>query len=163
MKTTLSLLRLALFATFCMAAGANAPPTLSLNFTNVGTSKAFIHWSLPSQSINATPPSISFGTVTVGKSTSFNLTLENDGAVPLSLPAISISGANPGDFSAASQCPQFLAVNAQCTIVTTFAPTATGSRTASLNVPFSSAIPDAVPSLHVILTQKQADDRRSKT
>jgi hypothetical protein len=58
-----------------------------------------------------------------------------NGDVPETLGSITITGANPGDFTQTSACGSSLAPGAQCTISVTFTPQASGIRKAQVNVP----------------------------
>jgi hypothetical protein len=88
------------------------------------------------------PASATFSTPqTIGQpSSALQVTLSNGGQANLVLgaTALSLGGANPGDFSIASgtTCAANLSIapNSTCVINIVFSPTATGSRTATLNV-----------------------------
>ena len=83
------------------------------------------------------PSSQDFGSITLGQSsTSRAITLTNTGDQALSVNSISLTGVNPGDFSAIPTCtpPTLLQPNATCTISVVFTPTQTGARSASLVV-----------------------------
>jgi len=75
--------------------------------------------------------------------------LTNSGNAALAISSIGITGANAGDFSQTNTCPtgsNTLAASATCAISVTFAPTATGSRTASVTVTDNAAdSPESVP------------------
>ncbi|MGD0303756.1 MAG: choice-of-anchor D domain-containing protein [Candidatus Acidiferrales bacterium] len=83
--------------------------------------------------------SVAFGTSTIGIATvPVNVTLTNSGSAPLTISAISISGADKADFAAPNNCPASLAAGASCTLSVSFNPTQAGNRTAVLQV-FDSA------------------------
>jgi hypothetical protein len=74
------------------------------------------------------------------------MTLTNLGDASLTLTSVSLAGANPGDFSIQSNtCGTALAAGANCSIGVSFSPTASGSRSASLQI-VSNAVssPDTV-------------------
>jgi hypothetical protein len=77
------------------------------------------------------------------------VTLQNNGTGPLTISSIAITGTNPGDFTQTNNCPigsaTSLAAGKACSIAVTFAPTGTGSRSASLSVSDSS-----IPSPQVV-------------
>ncbi len=79
-----------------------------------------------------------FGTSDVGVASSEqDVYIQNTGNVPLNISAISITGANAGDFTiTTNRCSysyaNMLAPNQQCYVGVTFTPTATGARAASL-------------------------------
>ncbi len=80
-----------------------------------------------------TPASVSFGSASIGGTpVPSSATLKNTGATPLTLSGITLTGANPADFSFTNPCPPVLAAGTSCTLSLTFTPTATGPRTAQL-------------------------------
>jgi len=75
---------------------------------------------------------LSFAQQQIGTtSASQSVTLTNSGGVPLTLIAASVS---PGDFSVVNACGNSLAAHATCAFNITFAPTAIGSRTATMTI-----------------------------
>lgn len=84
------------------------------------------------QPVSVSPLSIKFPAKLVGTSNKQTVLLTNNQATSLTINSIAIGGANPADFSAKSACGSHLATGAYCTITVTFAPTATGTRTATL-------------------------------
>jgi hypothetical protein len=84
-------------------------------------------------SLSAT--SLTFSTQLVGTfSGSKPVTLTNIGSATLTITSITISGANPADFSETNTCGSSVAAGASCTINVRFKPTAKGSRTASISI-----------------------------
>jgi hypothetical protein len=79
---------------------------------------------------------MTFGSRQVGTTTpARNVTLTNHGTAPLNVSAATIGGADGGDFAvAASTCTGPVAPGASCSIGVTFAPRATGDRSATLTV-----------------------------
>jgi hypothetical protein len=71
-----------------------------------------------------TPTSLSFGTVSSGKSsTAQTVTLSNTGTTPLIISGIGFTGTNPGNFTQSNTCPSSsssLAAGSSCTISVTF-------------------------------------------
>lgn len=84
------------------------------------------------------PLAVSFGSITVGQHSSTRVvTLTSTGGAPLSLNSLTVSGANPSDFSATPNCslPTVLpptGTNSACTISVVFTPGAPGLRQAIL-------------------------------
>jgi hypothetical protein len=80
------------------------------------------------------PTTLSWASVNVGvKGAPKPVTLTNNGATAISISGIAISGSNPADFLIyANTCGTTLAASASCTATIIFAPTVTGTRTASL-------------------------------
>ena len=89
----------------------------------------------PAPAVTLTPASLAFASQVVGStSTSQTSTLKNTGTASLTITSVGLTGANPGDFTQANDCPASLAANATCTITVAFRPTATGSRSASVAI-----------------------------
>ena len=78
---------------------------------------------------------VNFGDQKVGTtSAAVPIKLNNEGTVPLSITQISITGVNQADFSQANNCGAGVPAGASCTVNLTFAPTATGVRTAAVSI-----------------------------
>jgi hypothetical protein len=92
----------------------------------------------PAPAVSLTPTSLGFGSQLVGTSGAAQTsTLKNTGSGPLTISGIALAGANPGDFTQASDCPlapATLAAGASCAISVTFKPTASGSRGAGVTI-----------------------------
>lgn len=84
------------------------------------------------QPVSVSPLSIKFPAKVVGTSNKQSVLLTNNQTTSLTINSIAIGGANPADFSAKSACGSHLLPGAYCTITVTFAPTAIGTRTATL-------------------------------
>jgi subtilisin family serine protease len=86
---------------------------------------------------NVSPGSLTFSSQLVGTtSTLQTATITNTGSSPLPLPAgsIALAGVNSADFLLTETCPLKLGAGVSCTITVKFRPTATGLRTAQVNV-----------------------------
>ena len=94
------------------------------------------NFSLPScGSVTLAPSPLNFGSHAVGTtSVAQHLTLTNGEAGFLAISTISFGGANPGDFKQTNNCGAGIAQGATCTISVVFAPTAMGTRSATLSV-----------------------------
>ncbi len=97
--------------------------------------------------ISISPSVLSFATQELNStSLNLNVTLTNTGSQTLNLNSITLSGANRGDFLVTNLCGSTLAVGASCTVEVAFRPSATGLRTASLNIADNAAnSPQTVP------------------
>jgi hypothetical protein len=85
--------------------------------------------------ITLSPVAVNFGDETVGIMSSVaQITLTNLGTSTVSMGAIGLSGSNPGDFKTANNCGKSVAANGSCIIKVAFKPTATGARSASVNI-----------------------------
>jgi hypothetical protein len=87
-----------------------------------------------------TPPSLTFALQAVGttSTTGQDVTVTNNGTAALTISSITFTptGSNPaaGDFTQTNTCSTPVAVGNHCTITVKFAPTAAGTRTASLSI-----------------------------
>ena len=101
---------------------AGSPQTVSLTGTGTG----------PVASLSAS--TLSYSSQSVGSTSGAQtVTLSNTGNANLTITSLQLAGTNAGDFSVTSTCGSSVAPGS-CTISVTFAPTAPGTRTASLNV-----------------------------
>jgi len=103
---------------------SNSPQTI--NLTGIGV--------LPAPTLSLT--SLTFGNQIVGTSSpAQSVTLRNNGAAPLSIAAIAITGTNSANFGIVfTNCGTNLAPGADCTISVSFGPIAAGTKTASLTI-----------------------------
>jgi hypothetical protein len=117
---------------------SGSPQSVALSGTGVNT-------GTPAVTLSAT--SLTFASQAVGTSSaSQTITLTNSGTGALSITSVSLTGADPGDFSGSSECFGLIAASGTCKISVTFRPHATGTRTASLSIADSaSGSPQTVP------------------
>jgi hypothetical protein len=79
--------------------------------------------------------STSFGNQQIGSTSTARTTiLQNTGQATLVITSIAIAGPNPGDFAQTNNCGTTVAIGASCTFTVTFTPTASGNRSATLNI-----------------------------
>jgi hypothetical protein len=147
-------------------AGSLAPGkscTITLNFTPANTGPRFASVTISdsaitpqtvyligngASSVTLTPATLSFGTISVGKSSQPQpATLQNTGTSSVTVNSILVSGIDNKDFTQRNNCPGTLVAGASCTINVTFTPIAIGNRNASLSVNTS-----AGPTLKVTLS-----------
>jgi F5/8 type C domain/Abnormal spindle-like microcephaly-assoc'd, ASPM-SPD-2-Hydin len=84
-----------------------------------------------SSSLSASPSSLSFGSETVGSTTSAQtVTVSNSGTVAASVSSVSVSG----PFSQTNTCGSSIAAGGSCTVSVKFAPTASGTASGTLSV-----------------------------
>jgi YVTN family beta-propeller protein len=94
----------------------------------------------PSQATTLTlaPPNLIFNSQPLGSSSpTQTISLTNPGPSAVSLTSVALTGPNVSDFSLTNNCPQppaTLGVNLSCPVLTSFKPTATGTRTALVTV-----------------------------
>src|SRR5258705_2498575 len=104
----------------------NAPQTVGL--TGSGTSASTTKATL-------SPNKILFGNQQIGStSAAQTTTLQNTGHSTLVITNTAIAGPNPGDFAQTNNCGTSVATGASCTFTVTFTPTASGNRSATLNI-----------------------------
>ena len=104
---------------------AGSPQMVTLSGTGTATSPA----------ITLSGTSITFGNDPVGVAAGPDvLTVTNSGNASLALTSVGISGTNSGDFAQTNTCGSSLAAGAQCAVRVTFKPTASGKRSADLNL-----------------------------
>ncbi len=85
--------------------------------------------------VSSSPPNLTFATQAIGTSSpAQTITLTNTGNSTLNISAILVAGPFNGDFLQMNTCPPALQAGAHCPIPVVFAPTGTGSRTASVLV-----------------------------
>ncbi len=121
--------------------GASGVRSASLQLTdNAGDSpqSVALSGSGAAPAVSLTPSSLGFGSQLIGNtSAAQSVTLTNSGTASLSLSNITVAGANAGDFAQTNNCPSApatLATGATCSISVTFAPTASGSRSANVQI-----------------------------
>jgi hypothetical protein len=85
--------------------------------------------------VSLSPSTVPFGNQGVGTTSSPQVaTLTNGQNVAVTSVAVSITGANAGDFAQTNNCGTTLAANSSCTINVTFTPAGYGARSATLTV-----------------------------
>jgi hypothetical protein len=100
-----------------------SPQTASLSGTGTAATVSF------------STSSVTFPSEAVGVSSApSGITLFNTGNATLSISSITITGADPGDFSQTNTCGSSVAAGGNCTINAVFTPTVAGARTASVSV-----------------------------
>ncbi len=113
---------------------ATGSRTGSLNVTdnaNPATQSASLSGTGTASGTNLSPTSLTFSGQMLGTSSSpQSITLSNPGTATLTISSITANG----DFSETNTCGSSLPANWTCTIIVTFAPTATGSRTGIITV-----------------------------
>ncbi len=89
--------------------------------------------AVPAVSLSAT--TLAFASTKVATAAAVQkITVTNSGSATLSSLAITVTGTNTADFTQTNTCTTTLAAGANCAISVTFKPTATGARSASVNI-----------------------------
>jgi hypothetical protein len=102
---------------------AGSPHTVALNGTGIA----------PAVTISGA--SVGFNPQQVGAASApQTITLTNSGNATLTISNVAVGGANAADFTLSHTCGSPVAPGATCTVSVTFTPTASGSRTASVNI-----------------------------
>ena len=82
-----------------------------------------------------TPSGLNFGSALLNTTSGAQqFTLANLGNAPLNNIALSMGGANPGDFASTSTCGTSLGAGASCIVSLTFTPSGAGNRSASVTI-----------------------------
>jgi hypothetical protein len=85
--------------------------------------------------VSLSPASLAFGNQSVGAASAVQtVTLSNTGNAALSITSLTVKGTNGSSFAQANTCGSSVAAGATCTVSVKFAPSATGSSTASLSI-----------------------------
>jgi hypothetical protein len=110
--------------------------TVNINSNSTNNPASFSLTGSGVTAIKVSPNSVNFGTVNVGSTgSSHTITISNLSTAALSMNALQVIGANPGDFViGADTCGSSLAGSSSCTVTLTYAPTSGGSRNASLSI-----------------------------
>jgi archaellum component FlaF (FlaF/FlaG flagellin family) len=91
--------------------------------------------AIPRPAVSLNPTSVTFASQNVGTvSASVNVTVTNTGNADLNMASATLVGANPGDFQLTNGCVLSVAPGGTCTLQVRFAPTASGSRTAQIQL-----------------------------
>jgi hypothetical protein len=130
---------------------ASGSYTLTAEYAGDGTyspsDSAAVKVAVGASAVSLNPVAIGFGNQTVGAaSAAQTVKLTNGGTAALTGIAISLAGANPGDYSQTNTCGTSVTAGGNCTISVTFKPTAAGLRAATLTIADSaSGSPQTVP------------------
>ena len=136
-----------------LAAGASCTVVLTLTPTTLGAQPAGTLTILGNSSspiptvsligtgvpqVLVSPASLTFAAQFIGTTSApQTVTVTNEQISSLSIPTVTISGANPSDFAVVNSCPiapSTLGSGVPCTLAVTFTPTISGTRTATLNI-----------------------------
>jgi len=110
----------------------------------------------PPPSVTLFPAGVDFGSQPVGTTSApLIATVSNTTSGSVTINGISITGADSGDYSQTNNCGTSLVAGTSCSISITFTPTATGTRSATLNVTDSDPSSPQTSSLTGIGTQGQ--------
>ena len=127
-------------ATIVFAPTTTGTRTATLNFTDTGTGSpqtvalSGTGTAGSAGTASATPSTISWVSVAVGKGGAPKAATLTNGATAITISGVTLSGANTGDYQVSSKtCGASLAASATCTATVVFSPTTTGTRTATLN------------------------------
>jgi len=114
---------------------ANPSVTLAATSVSDATKAATAAITLSTGTVKLVPDSLDFGSVLVASTSSpQSVTLTNTGATALGITAITITGANAGDFSQTNTCGSSVGAGMSCPITVTFTPSKGNLRTASISI-----------------------------
>jgi hypothetical protein len=135
--------------TTALAGGATCTVTVRFNPTTVGMKTAVLEVSgspggtdtadisgtgITPANLTASTSTLAFGNFPETMTTTLPVVISNTGAETSGALAVSITGADAGQFMASGCTGMTLAMGANCTITVTFAPTSQGSKVATLNI-----------------------------
>ncbi|WP_242674443.1 choice-of-anchor D domain-containing protein [Marinobacter halodurans] len=138
-------------ATLTIQSGDPDNPTVEIPLTGTSYMQA-----LPAISVE--PASVDFGTIQVGTSSEKTVTVNNTGSAVLNVTAISLGGANAGDFMQTSDCATVPA-DQSCTVTVTYTANTAAVSSATLTIESDDA---ENPAVDVALTG-EGDDGSSGT
>jgi hypothetical protein len=108
---------------------------LSVSANGIQSAPVTFSYSTAAPAVTLSTTSLSFSSTQVGSTSTMPVTITNSGTATLNVSAISQTGANASLFSHTSNCGgNPLAPGASCTVQVTFAPTASGSFSATMNI-----------------------------
>jgi hypothetical protein len=100
-----------------------------------GNGQQAVEFQASSTAVSVTPTTLTFPATTVGTSSASKVvTFKNAGSTALPISSVTIQGADPRDFTQTNTCGTSVAAGASCKFTVIFTPTATGTRTATLNI-----------------------------
>lgn len=127
-----------------LAAGASCTVNAVFSPTSAGTKNATLVVGAVTASLTGTgvvgsltvtPSSLGFPSTTTGSTATLSITVTANGGVAVNVPAPTFTGSNPSEFGVgSSNCPTTLAAGASCTMGVRFAPTTSGSKSATLTL-----------------------------
>jgi hypothetical protein len=118
------------------AADLNGDGAADVAVANTYSNSVSVLLNLPV--ISVFPNTVAFGNEPLHhKSNAQTITIGNPSGAPFDIASIKIGGANPGNFAETNTCPvspSTLASGATCSITVTFTPSATGTRSAKIEI-----------------------------
>ncbi|MDX3076758.1 choice-of-anchor D domain-containing protein [Streptomyces sp. MI02-7b] len=116
--------------------GPTATSSVTVAFGNGAAGPSDLSLGIATPALTLSPASLDFGSRPVNTtSAARTFTLTNHGGTARTVNGVSLSGADAADFAlGAGTCTGSLPPRARCTVRVTFRPTATGARTAALDV-----------------------------
>jgi Abnormal spindle-like microcephaly-assoc'd, ASPM-SPD-2-Hydin len=111
-------------------------PTNQIGANNAVWVTRIANFKLPScGTVAPSPNSLTFASQAIGTTSAPQaVTLYNGQTVALNIASFTFAGANASDFAQTNTCGSTLAAGQACTVNVTFTPSATGTRTATMNV-----------------------------
>jgi hypothetical protein len=116
--------------------GLNSTLTITDN-TSAGTNNLSLTGTGKYPTLSFTPTKLAFGDVGLNSSSTLTDTVTNNGAVPLTITQIALTGANTTYYKESDNCPRSpstLAAGLTCVVTVTFSPTISGGLNSTLTV-----------------------------
>ena len=113
---------------------AYTPGTGATGIFAGGSGMANVTVTAASAQVTLTPTTLTFTSPSGVTTAAQSVQLTNNGSAALSISGVTLTGANATSFAQTNNCGTSVAVGGSCTIAVTFAPAATGSFSASVNI-----------------------------
>ena len=124
-----------LTVTFTPTSGGSKTATLSIahNATGSPSTVSLSSTAVATPAISLSSSNLSIASTYIGSSNTSTITVTNTGTAPLAVDSLTFTGTDAASYSV-SGCSSAVAAGATCTLTVTFAPTTTGSKTATLSI-----------------------------
>ena len=124
-----------LTVTFTPTSGGSKTATLSIahNATGSPSTVSLSSTAVATPAISLSSSNLSIASTYIGSSNTGTITVTNTGTAPLAVDSLTFTGTDAASYSV-SGCSSAVAAGATCTLTVTFAPTTTGSKTATLSI-----------------------------
>src|SRR5207248_112 len=124
---------------FAPASAGNLAGSLQLGTNSLNAASPAVNIALSGTAVGPgasfSPPNLTFANQNLGStSAAETITLSNLGNASLTITSIGVTGINVSDFEQTNTCTTSPPAGSNCTIAVTFAPTASGTRSAAISV-----------------------------
>jgi hypothetical protein len=128
-------LKTKIFAVTTLGVATARSVTITASFAGVNQGAILMVNPSSLSAIKLSPSSVNFGTYGVDTTGGpENIFLTNSSNATMSISSLALTGSNASDFVENNNCGSSVAAGANCTIVVSFTPAASGARTAALTI-----------------------------